>query len=111
MNDLIAKAAIDRRIAEIITPVVEDMGFEIVRVRLIALSVLAGILIPASAALAAEQGGIGIRLVDAPGKTRDAGRARLYIADRLAPGTSIQRRVEIQLAVLPSVAVPTQTRP
>lgn len=34
MNDLIAKAAIDRRVAEIITPVVEDMGFEVVRVRL-----------------------------------------------------------------------------
>jgi|TARA_B110000908_G_scaffold162341_1_gene207677 ribosome maturation factor RimP len=34
MNDLIAKAAIDRRIADIITPVVEDMGFEIVRIRL-----------------------------------------------------------------------------
>ena len=34
MNDLIAKAAIDRRIAEIVTPVVEDMGFEVVRVRL-----------------------------------------------------------------------------
>jgi len=34
MNDLIAKAAIDRRIADIITPVVEDMGFEVVRVRL-----------------------------------------------------------------------------
>ncbi len=34
MNDLIAKAAMDRRVAEIITPVVEDMGFEIVRVRL-----------------------------------------------------------------------------
>jgi len=34
MNDLIAKAAIDRRIAEIITPVIEDMGFEVVRVRL-----------------------------------------------------------------------------
>lgn len=34
MNDLVAKAAIDRRIAEIITPVVEDMGFEIVRIRL-----------------------------------------------------------------------------
>ncbi|MCO4847207.1 MAG: ribosome maturation factor RimP [Yoonia sp.] len=34
MNDLIAKAAIDRRIAEIITPVVEDMGFEVVRIRL-----------------------------------------------------------------------------
>ena len=34
MNDLVAKAAIDRRIAEIITPVVEDMGFEVVRIRL-----------------------------------------------------------------------------
>lgn len=34
MNDLIAKAAIDRRITEIITPVVEDMGYEVVRVRL-----------------------------------------------------------------------------
>jgi len=33
-NDLIAKAAIDRRMAEIITPVLEDMGFELVRVRL-----------------------------------------------------------------------------
>ncbi|WP_036050810.1 ribosome maturation factor RimP [Sedimentitalea nanhaiensis] len=34
MNDLIAKAAIDRRLAEIITPVLQDMGFELVRVRL-----------------------------------------------------------------------------
>ncbi len=34
MNDLIAKAAIDRRITEIITPTIEDMGFEVVRVRL-----------------------------------------------------------------------------
>ncbi|MBL3703512.1 ribosome maturation factor RimP [Sulfitobacter sp. BDSS02] len=33
-NDLIAKAAIDRRMAEIITPVIEDLGFELVRVRL-----------------------------------------------------------------------------
>ncbi|MBE0453301.1 ribosome maturation factor RimP [Roseovarius autotrophicus] len=33
-NDLIAKAAIDRRLAEIITPVIEGMGFELVRVRL-----------------------------------------------------------------------------
>jgi len=33
-NDLIAKTAIDRRLAEIITPVIEDMGFELVRVRL-----------------------------------------------------------------------------
>ncbi|MFD0859537.1 ribosome maturation factor RimP [Roseovarius aquimarinus] len=33
-NDLIAKAAIDRRLAEIITPVIEDLGLELVRVRL-----------------------------------------------------------------------------
>ncbi len=33
MNDLIAKAAIDRRIAEIIDPVIADMGFELVRIR------------------------------------------------------------------------------
>ncbi|GGL55546.1 ribosome maturation factor RimP [Wenxinia marina] len=35
MTDLVAKAAIDRRIAEIVKPVVEDMGFELVRVRLL----------------------------------------------------------------------------
>ena len=35
MPDLVAKAAIDRRIAAIIQPVVEDMGYELVRVRLL----------------------------------------------------------------------------
>jgi len=34
MNDLIANAAIDRRLADIIQPVIEGMGFELVRVRL-----------------------------------------------------------------------------
>ena len=34
MSDLIAKTSMDRRMAEIITPVIEDMGFELVRVRL-----------------------------------------------------------------------------
>jgi len=34
MTDLIAKAALDRRIAEITGPVIEDLGFELVRVRL-----------------------------------------------------------------------------
>jgi ribosome maturation factor RimP len=33
MSDLVAKATMDRRLAEIITPVLEDMGFELVRVR------------------------------------------------------------------------------
>ncbi len=34
MNDLIANAAIDRRLAEIVQPVIEGMGFELVRIRL-----------------------------------------------------------------------------
>jgi len=33
LSDLIAKAQIDRRLAEIITPVIEGMGYELVRVR------------------------------------------------------------------------------
>ncbi len=36
MSDLVAKASMDRRIAEIIAPVIEDLGFELVRVRLMA---------------------------------------------------------------------------
>jgi ribosome maturation factor RimP len=34
MSDLIAKTQMDRRMAEIITPVIEGLGFELVRVRL-----------------------------------------------------------------------------
>lgn len=34
MNDLIAKTAIDQRLAEIVIPVIEDLGFELVRLRL-----------------------------------------------------------------------------
>jgi ribosome maturation factor RimP len=34
MSDLIAKTAIDRRLAEIVGPVIEGMGFELVRLRL-----------------------------------------------------------------------------
>lgn len=34
MNDMIAKTGMDRRVAEIIQPVIEDMGFELVRIRL-----------------------------------------------------------------------------
>ena len=32
---MIAKAAIDKRLADIVTPTIEDMGFELVRVRLL----------------------------------------------------------------------------
>lgn len=34
MTDLVAKAAIDRRLAGIVTPTIEDLGFELVRLRL-----------------------------------------------------------------------------
>ncbi|CAG0911957.1 unnamed protein product, partial [Cyprideis torosa] len=34
MSDLIAKTAMDKRLAEIVGPVVEDMGFDLVRLRL-----------------------------------------------------------------------------
>jgi ribosome maturation factor RimP len=33
MTDLIAKAGIDKRLAEVVTPVIEQLGFELVRVR------------------------------------------------------------------------------
>jgi hypothetical protein len=38
---------------------------------------------------------VGIRLVDAPTSRQDDPRARDYIIDHLAPGTTIQRRVEV----------------
>jgi len=34
MSDLIAKSAMDRRLADIVSPVIEGMGFELVRIRL-----------------------------------------------------------------------------
>jgi ribosome maturation factor RimP len=34
MSDLIAKSAIDRRLAEIVAPAIEGLGFELVRIRL-----------------------------------------------------------------------------
>lgn len=34
MSNLIAKTALDRRMAEIVAPVIEDMGFELVRLRM-----------------------------------------------------------------------------
>ena len=34
MTDLVAKAAIDRRLADIVRPLIEGMGFELVRIRL-----------------------------------------------------------------------------
>lgn len=44
---------------------------------------------------AASGGSVGIRIVDIPVAEKDDPRARIYIIDRLAPGTTIKRRIEI----------------
>jgi hypothetical protein len=43
-----------------------------------------------------QPSGIGIRLLDVPAVTQDDPRARSYIVDRLAPGTGIHRRIQVQ---------------
>jgi hypothetical protein len=71
--------------------------------------------VPASATIRQQEpssGGVGIRLLDAPTSARDDPRARVYIVDHLAPGTTIARRVEVSnttaspqsIAVYPSAA-------
>ncbi|MEV0391550.1 hypothetical protein [Polymorphospora rubra] len=47
--------------------------------------------VPASA----DDGRIGIRLLEAPVDRRDDPRARVYVIDHLNPGTSIERRIEV----------------
>jgi hypothetical protein len=84
--------------------------------RPIAAALVAGLIIPASGGHAAAPnehlGSIAIRLVQAQtGSTGDS-RARSYIVDRLKPGTTIRRRVEIsnntrstaRIAVYPAAA-------
>lgn len=64
---------------------------------LLTLSLL--ICLPAGAALAAEApgtGGIGVRLVDIPASAQGDPRARAYIVDNLKPGSTIERRIEVQ---------------
>ncbi|MBG6219085.1 hypothetical protein IWX75_003576 [Arthrobacter sp. CAN_A6] len=43
-----------------------------------------------------EQSGIGLRLLDIPTAAQEDPRARSYIVDRLAPGTVIERRIQVQ---------------
>jgi hypothetical protein len=75
------------------------------RGRLIGVLAVAGIILPAGAALAASLGSIGIRLVAVPGVAPADSRARSYIVDRVAPGTSVERRVEISNTTASAVAV------
>lgn len=69
-----------------------------VALRLIGASLLAGLIVPASSALATSsgqpvRGSIGIRLVDAPVSRNPL--ARLYVMGVLMPGTFTARRIEI----------------
>jgi hypothetical protein len=69
------------------------------RNKLIALLLLAGTIVPASSAFGAAlplsgANSIGIRLIALPGTSPDA-LARSYVVDRLAPGESVTRTVEI----------------
>ena len=80
--------------------------------RLIVLSLLAGVMIPASGALAApsqptaDSGSIGIRIVDVPpDSSRNDPLALSYIVNRLAPGKTIQRRIEVSNSTRSTVAV------
>lgn len=50
-------------------------------------------------------GGIGLRLMEAPVEARDDPRALVYIIDRLAPGTTITRRIEVSNTTLAPLQV------
>jgi len=58
-------------------------------------------LVPSAAAASADAlavqspGGIGVQLIDAPAAGAEDPRARLYIIDHLAPGSVIERRIEV----------------
>lgn len=66
------------------------------------IALVVGTFVPAAGATGApspenpdDQLGVGIRLVDAPVAARNDPRARVYIVDHLAPGTRIERRIEL----------------
>jgi hypothetical protein len=59
---------------------------------------------PSPTSRAAAAGAIGLRLLDVPNGGKDP-RARLYIVDHLAPGTTIDRRIEVSNTTPSSVRV------
>jgi hypothetical protein len=62
-----------------------------------ALAAVSGVVVPAvaSASTGTAPGGIGLRLLDVPVSAGSDPRAQLYIVDHLAPGATIERRVEV----------------
>jgi hypothetical protein len=81
----------------------------VVRLSLVALALVAGMIVPASGAVAAAPakavGGIGVRLVAMPGDSRVGPLARSYIVERVAPGASLHRRVVISNTTRSTVVV------
>jgi hypothetical protein len=82
------------------------------RGRLTALAAVVSVVVPGAATAAvpspqagiAADGGIGVRLVDAGPVTGDP-RVRSYIIDRLVPGATIRRRIEISNTTAATVQV------
>ena len=60
---------------------------------------------PVAIARAATAGSIGVQLLDVPATAQSDPRARLYIIDRLHPGTIIHRRIEISNTTASTVHV------
>ena len=61
----------------------------------VALSLLASVLATAAPASAADDGKIGIQLLEAPLERKDDPRALAYIVDHVTPGTTIERTFEV----------------
>jgi len=74
------------------------MRFMLCIVAGVGLCVVVGVPVDASTGTPTSQlpaAGLGLRLLDAPSGTANDPRAQLYIVDHLAPGTVIQRRIEV----------------
>lgn len=63
--------------------------------RLLVAILIAGMSIPAISASAQGEGGVGLRLVEAPTDRRDDPRAHVHIVDHLPPGATIERTLEV----------------
>lgn len=58
---------------------------------------------PSTGAASPRLGGIGLRLLDVPATTLQEPRARLYIVDHLAPGTTVHRRIAVSNTTASSI--------
>lgn len=65
------------------------------RAGVLVVAAMLGVLAPPGSAHATSDGNLSIRLTEAPSDRRDDPRARIYIVDHLAPGSTITRRVEV----------------